>query len=159
MNRSQRPYVSHGDGRKTRSSWTQSSRCQWVRANQRYRVDRRKGGIDVSPAAQAWDDAISKARFEFRWEDQFNLALDPETARAYHGETLPAEGAKLAYFCSTCGPRFGSMRITQAMRDYAPERSLNDQEAVIAGLATKGQEFRVRGSAHALASAPESDGE
>jgi phosphomethylpyrimidine synthase len=73
------------------------------------------------PRAQAWDDALSKARFEFRWEDQFNLALDPVTARAYHDETLPAEGAKLAHFCSMCGPKFCSMKITQDVRDYAAE--------------------------------------
>jgi phosphomethylpyrimidine synthase len=73
------------------------------------------------PRARAWDDALSKARFEFRWEDQFNLALDPVTARAYHDETLPAEGAKLAHFCSMCGPKFCSMKITQDVRDYAAE--------------------------------------
>ena len=73
------------------------------------------------PRARAWDDALSKARFEFRWEDQFNLALDPVTARAYHDETLPAEGAKVAHFCSMCGPKFCSMKITQDVRDYAAE--------------------------------------
>jgi phosphomethylpyrimidine synthase len=73
------------------------------------------------PRAQAWDNALSKARFEFRWEDQFNLALDPVTARAYHDETLPAEGAKVAHFCSMCGPKFCSMKITQDVRDYAAE--------------------------------------
>jgi phosphomethylpyrimidine synthase len=73
------------------------------------------------PRAREWDDALSKARFEFRWEDQFNLALDPVTARAYHDETLPAEGAKLAHFCSMCGPKFCSMKITQDVRDYAAE--------------------------------------
>jgi phosphomethylpyrimidine synthase len=73
------------------------------------------------PRAQAWDDALSKARFEFRWEDQFNLALDPVTALAYHDETLPAEGAKVAHFCSMCGPKFCSMKITQDVRDYAAE--------------------------------------
>ena len=73
------------------------------------------------PRAQVWDDALSKARFEFRWEDQFNLALDPVTARAYHDETLPAEGAKVAHFCSMCGPKFCSMQITQDVRDYAAE--------------------------------------
>jgi phosphomethylpyrimidine synthase len=73
------------------------------------------------PRAREWDDALSKARFEFRWEDQFNLALDPVTARAYHDETLPAEGAKLAHFCSMCGPKFCSMQITQDVRDYAAE--------------------------------------
>ena len=71
------------------------------------------------PGAQAWDDALSKARFEFRWEDQFNLAIDPGTARSYHDETLPAEPAKTAHFCSMCGPKFCSMRISQDVRDYA----------------------------------------
>jgi phosphomethylpyrimidine synthase len=73
------------------------------------------------PRARGWDDALSKARFEFRWQDQFNLALDPVTARAYHDETLPAEGAKVAHFCSMCGPKFCSMKITQDVRDYAVE--------------------------------------
>jgi phosphomethylpyrimidine synthase len=73
------------------------------------------------PRAREWDDALSKARFEFRWQDQFNLALDPVTALAYHDETLPAEGAKVAHFCSMCGPKFCSMKITQDVRDYAAE--------------------------------------
>ncbi len=73
------------------------------------------------PGAQVWDNALSKARFDFRWEDQFNLALDPVTARAYHDETLPAEGAKVAHFCSMCGPKFCSMKITQDVREYAAE--------------------------------------
>jgi phosphomethylpyrimidine synthase len=71
------------------------------------------------PKARQWDDALSKARFEFRWEDQFNLSLDPETARRYHDETLPAEGAKTARFCSMCGPDFCSMKITGEVRDYS----------------------------------------
>src|SRR5205807_10479452 len=71
------------------------------------------------PTAQAWDDALSKARFEFRWQDQFALSLDPETARAYHDQTLPAEPAKTAHFCSMCGPKFCSMKISQDVRDYA----------------------------------------
>ena len=98
------------------------------------------------PAAQAWDDAISKARFEFRWEDQFNLALDPETARSYHDETLPAEGAKVAHFCSMCGPKFCSMRITQDIRDYAAKRGLDDDSAITDGMTEKAEEFRKRGS-------------
>mgnify|MGYP001445015914 CR=1 FL=1 len=98
------------------------------------------------PAAQAWDDAISKARFEFRWEDQFNLALDPETARAYHDETLPAEGAKVAHFCSMCGPKFCSMRITQDIRDYAAKRGLDNDAAIADGMSEKSDEFRKRGS-------------
>jgi phosphomethylpyrimidine synthase len=94
------------------------------------------------PRAQAWDDALSKARFEFRWRDQFNLALDPVTARAYHDETLPAEGAKLAHFCSMCGPKFCSMEITQQVRDYAAAKGLDTPEAVEAGMAEKSAEFR-----------------
>ena len=94
------------------------------------------------PRAQAWDDALSKARFEFRWDDQFNLALDPVTARAYHDETLPAEGAKVAHFCSMCGPKFCSMEITQQIRDYAAERGLDERTAVQAGLDEKSAEFR-----------------
>ena len=85
------------------------------------------------PHAQAWDDALSKARFDFRWEDQFNLALDPVTARAFHDETLPADGAKVAHFCSMCGPKFCSMKITQDVREYA------------AALEEKSVEFRRRG--------------
>jgi phosphomethylpyrimidine synthase len=80
------------------------------------------------PRARQWDDALSKARFEFRWEDQFNLALDPVTARAYHDETLPAEGAKVAHFCSMCGPKFCSMKITQDVRDYAAEMEAKSAE-------------------------------
>ena len=96
------------------------------------------------PRAQAWDDALSKARFEFRWEDQFNLALDPVTARAYHDETLPADGAKVAHFCSMCGPKFCSMEITQQIRDFAAERGVGEREAVRAGLDEKSAEFRER---------------
>jgi phosphomethylpyrimidine synthase len=97
------------------------------------------------PGAQAWDDAISKARFEFRWEDQFNLALDPETAREFHDETLPAEGAKVAHFCSMCGPHFCSMKITQDVRDYAAQHGLIEAEALTAGLEQKAKEFRESG--------------
>ncbi len=93
------------------------------------------------PRAQAWDDAISKARFEFRWEDQFNLALDPVTARAFHDETLPADGAKVAHFCSMCGPKFCSMKITQDVREYAAAQA--EQER---GMQEKSAEFRERGS-------------
>jgi phosphomethylpyrimidine synthase len=74
------------------------------------------------PAAKQWDDALSKARFEFRWRDQFNLSLDPETAEQYHDQTLPAEGAKTAHFCSMCGPKFCSMKITQEVRDFAAKQ-------------------------------------
>ncbi len=96
------------------------------------------------PRAQARDDALSKARFEFRWEDQFNLSLDPVTARAYHDQTLPAEGAKVAHFCSMCGPKFCSMELTQQLRDYAAERGLSTEAAVEAGLDEKSAEFRTR---------------
>jgi phosphomethylpyrimidine synthase len=98
------------------------------------------------PRAQAWDDAISKARFEFRWEDQFNLALDPVTARAYHDETLPADGAKVAHFCSMCGPKFCSMEITQQVREYAAQKGLEDAAAIEAGLAEKAGDFARAGA-------------
>ena len=98
------------------------------------------------PGAQAWDDALSKARFEFRWEDQFNLAMDPATARAYHDETLPAEPAKTAHFCSMCGPKFCSMRISQDVRDYAEARGMDPASAVEIGLKEKAVEFREAGS-------------
>jgi phosphomethylpyrimidine synthase len=91
--------------------------------------------------AQRWDDALSDARFEFRWEDQFNLALDPDTARAYHDETLPAAPAKTAHFCSMCGPHFCSMKITQDVRKYAEEHGLGADEALTAGMAEKSAQF------------------
>jgi phosphomethylpyrimidine synthase len=94
------------------------------------------------PGAREWDDALSKARFEFRWEDQFNLAIDPETARAYHDETLPQDGAKVAHFCSMCGPKFCSMKITQDVRDYAEQKGLTVVDAVEVGLAEKAAEYR-----------------
>ncbi len=115
------------------------------------------------PGAQAWDDAVSRARFEFRWEDQFNLAVDPQTAREFHDETLPQEGAKVAHFCSMCGPHFCSMKITQDVRAYARDLKLApaqdgppapilgsseraEADAVATGLAEKAAEFRERGS-------------
>ncbi|MDP9388969.1 MAG: phosphomethylpyrimidine synthase ThiC [Actinomycetota bacterium] len=98
------------------------------------------------PGAQAWDDALSKARFEFRWEDQFELALDPDTARSYHDATLPAEPAKAAHFCSMCGPKFCSMRISQDVRDYAASRGLSDDDAVELGMKEKAVEFVSRGA-------------
>jgi phosphomethylpyrimidine synthase len=98
------------------------------------------------PGAQLRDDAISKARFEFRWRDQFNLSLDPETAVAYHDETLPADPAKTAHFCSMCGPKFCSMRITQDVREYAKQHGLDDAAALTAGMAEKAREFREKGS-------------
>ncbi|PYT05065.1 MAG: phosphomethylpyrimidine synthase ThiC [Acidobacteria bacterium] len=93
------------------------------------------------PGAQLRDNALSKARFEFRWEDQFNLALDPEVAREYHDETLPQEGAKLAHFCSMCGPHFCSMKITQDVRDYAARVGLDEQSALREGMKEKAAEF------------------
>ena len=97
------------------------------------------------PRAQARDDALSKARFEFRWRDQFNLSLDPERAMEYHDETLPAEGAKVAHFCSMCGPKFCSMRITQDIREYARDKGLDSEAAVRAGMTEKAKEFREGG--------------
>lgn len=93
------------------------------------------------PGAQYWDNALSKARFEFRWEDQFNLALDPELAQEYHDETLPQEGAKLAHFCSMCGPHFCSMKITQEVREYAAEHGLKEEQALTEGMEEKSREF------------------
>jgi len=93
------------------------------------------------PRAQVWDDALSKARFEFRWRDQFNLALDPVTANAYHDETLPAEGAKVAHFCSMCGPKFCSMEITNQVREYAAAQGVAPDVAVESGMAEKAAEF------------------
>jgi phosphomethylpyrimidine synthase len=98
------------------------------------------------PGAQAWDDALSKARFEFRWEDQFDLALDPDTARAYHDETLPAGAAKTAHFCSMCGPKFCSMRISQDVRDYAATHGVSEEAALELGMEEKSVEFVTRGS-------------
>lgn len=103
--------------------------------------------------AQKRDDALSAARFEFRWEDQFNLSLDPETAREYHDETLPAEGAKTAHFCSMCGPHFCSMKITEDVREYAEQQGLGADEALKQGLAEKASEFQEKGSE--LYSSPE----
>ena len=97
------------------------------------------------PGAQARDDALSRARFEFRWEDQFNLSLDPTTARSYHDATLPQEGAKTAHYCSMCGPKFCSMRITEDVRAAAVAMAQAEDEAVRAGLAEKAAEFRQKG--------------
>jgi phosphomethylpyrimidine synthase len=98
------------------------------------------------PAARYRDDALSKARFEFRWEDQFNLSLDPITAREFHDETLPQEGAKVAHFCSMCGPHFCSMRITEDVRKYAAEQGIGEQEAIKKGLEEKSKEFVKQGA-------------
>jgi phosphomethylpyrimidine synthase len=98
------------------------------------------------PTSRARDEALSKARFEFRWQDQFNLSLDPDTARDFHDETLPADGAKVAHFCSMCGPKFCSMKITQEVRDYAAAKEANATQAEIdAGMAAKSAEFKAAG--------------
>lgn len=97
------------------------------------------------PGARYRDDAVSKARFEFRWDDQFNLSLDPETARSFHDETLPQEGAKTAHFCSMCGPHFCSMKITEDVRRYAAEQGVGEVEAIGKGLEEKAREFREGG--------------
>jgi phosphomethylpyrimidine synthase len=97
------------------------------------------------PGAQMRDDALSRARFEFRWQDQFNLSLDPDTARSFHDETLPAEGAKLAHFCSMCGPHFCSMKITQDVRDYAAQKGLEEEAALEIGMKEKAEEFKKAG--------------
>ena len=107
------------------------------------------------PTAQAWDDAISKARFEFRWRDQFNLSLDPVTALEFHDETLPAEGAKVAHFCSMCGPKFCSMKISDDVRRFARERGLDTKEAMEEGMSEKAREFR-RGGGELYVAAGES---
>ncbi len=98
------------------------------------------------PGAQIRDNALSKARFEFRWEDQFNLGLDPERARDFHDETLPKESAKLAHFCSMCGPHFCSMKITQDVRDYAARQGLTDAEALARGMQEKAAQFMEQGA-------------
>jgi phosphomethylpyrimidine synthase len=96
-------------------------------------ADLAKGNL----AAKAWDDELSKARFEFRWQDQFNLSLDPDTARSYHDATLPSEGAKLAHFCSMCGPKFCSMKISQDVRKYSEQQQ---------GMAEMSKKFKESGS-------------
>jgi phosphomethylpyrimidine synthase len=98
------------------------------------------------PGAQYRDNALSKARFEFRWEDQFNLSLDPETAREFHDETLPQEGAKTAHFCSMCGPHFCSMKITEDVRKYAAAQGLAEEEALKKGMEEKSKEFVEKGN-------------
>jgi phosphomethylpyrimidine synthase len=98
------------------------------------------------PGAQMRDNALSKARFEFRWEDQFNLGLDPDKAQQFHDETLPQEGAKVAHFCSMCGPHFCSMKITQDVRDFAANQGVSEQDALIKGMEEKAQEFVAKGA-------------
>jgi phosphomethylpyrimidine synthase len=100
------------------------------------------------PGAQIQDNALSKARFEFRWEDQFNLSLDPERAREYHDATLPHQSHKVAHFCSMCGPHFCSMKITQDVRDYAANQRIADMDCAVAeGMREKAREFREDGAA------------
>ena len=98
------------------------------------------------PGAQIRDNALSKARFEFRWEDQFNLSLDPDKAQQFHDETLPQEGAKVAHFCSMCGPHFCSMKITQDVRDYAANQGIVEEKALELGMAQKSAEFKEKGA-------------
>lgn len=98
------------------------------------------------PGAQIRDNALSKARFEFRWEDQFNLSLDPDKALQFHDETLPQEGAKIAHFCSMCGPHFCSMKITQDVRDYAAKQGVTEDQALQQGMAQKSKEFKNQGA-------------
>jgi len=98
------------------------------------------------PGAQHRDNALSKARFEFRWQDQFNLSLDPDTARAFHDETLPAEGAKIAHFCSMCGPHFCSMKITQEVRRFAEEKGMDETVALEEGMKEKAEAFKQAGA-------------
>jgi phosphomethylpyrimidine synthase len=98
------------------------------------------------PGAQARDNALSKARFEFRWEDQFNLSLDPDTARSFHDATLPDNAAKVAHFCSMCGPHFCSMKITQDVRDYAAQKQLEEDQAIQVGMKEKSEEFKKAGA-------------
>ncbi len=108
------------------------------------------GATDLAkghPAAQLRDDALSRARFEFRWEDQFNLGLDPDTARSYHDETLPKDSAKVAHFCSMCGPKFCSMKITQEVREYAANQRIEAVDVEVAqGLAEQAERFKQEGS-------------
>ena len=99
------------------------------------------------PGAQARDNAMSKARFEFRWEDQFNIGLDPEKAREFHDETLPKQSSKVAHFCSMCGPHFCSMKISQDVRNYAAAKGIADEEALKIGMDEKSQEFLNEGAA------------
>jgi phosphomethylpyrimidine synthase len=98
------------------------------------------------PGAQIRDNALSKARFEFRWDDQFNLGLDPDKAKSFHDETLPKESAKVAHFCSMCGPHFCSMKITQDVREFAAKEGLNEAEAIEKGMEVKAVEFVRQGA-------------
>ena len=116
-----------------------------------YRIAAHAGDLAKGhPAAQLRDNTLSKARFEFRWEDQFNLGLDPEKAKEFHDETLPKESAKVAHFCSMCGPKFCSMKITQEVREYAKNNTekinIVDIEEIEKGLKQKSKEFKEQGS-------------
>jgi phosphomethylpyrimidine synthase len=97
------------------------------------------------PGARSRDDALSQARFDFRWEDQFNLGLDPDTARAFHDETLPKDSAKVAHFCSMCGPKFCSMKITQEVREFAAAKGISAEQGIAAGMQAKAAEFNQAG--------------
>ena len=99
-----------------------------------------------TPPPEERDNALSQARFEFRWEDQFNLGLDPEKAKEFHDETLPQEGAKVAHFCSMCGPHFCSMKITEDVRKYAAEQGVSEEEALKKGMEEKSKEFVEKGA-------------
>jgi phosphomethylpyrimidine synthase len=99
------------------------------------------------PGAYYQDYLLSRARFDFRWQDQFNLSLDPSTAKEFHDETMPAEAAKHSHFCSMCGPHFCSMKITEDVRAYAKEKSISEEEAIDFGLKEKAQEFAQKGRA------------
>jgi len=125
--------------------WIRWGRSAWSRptgagssAPSRSRSDR---ATPSHPSARAWDDALSRARFEFRWEDQFNLGVDPETARAFHDESLPKEAMKTAHFCSMCGPKFCSMKISQEIRDAAGAQN----DVAEAGMAEMAEKFRKGG--------------
>ena len=98
------------------------------------------------PAARNIDDAISKARFEFRWEDQFRLSFDPDTAREFHDETMPPEGSKFSHFCSMCGPQFCSMKITRDVREFAGSRGVGGEKAIREGMKEKSREFIEKGA-------------
>ncbi|MFP5411051.1 MAG: phosphomethylpyrimidine synthase ThiC, partial [Gammaproteobacteria bacterium] len=98
------------------------------------------------PGAQIRDNALSKARFEFRWDDQFNLGLDPDKAKSFHDETLPKESAKVAHFCSMCGPHFCSMKITQDVREYAAKEGLDEAAALAKGMEVEAVEFVKQGA-------------
>ena len=112
-----------------------------------YRIAAHAGDLAKGhPAAQKRDDALTRARFDFRWEDQFNIGLDPDTARAYHDETLPKDAHKVAHFCSMCGPKFCSMKITQDLRTEV-QALLENEKAVLDGMAEKSKEFLDGGGA------------